>query len=271
MVTSSRGIAVLLSIGTAVLLSIGTAVLLSIGLVAGVGTARAGDDLRTHQVQIETRIVETSLDFARELGVRFRAFDEDGAATSGRSTPSGVPWIATLPRFAPFVLADDTPPSRGGKLTTGEGEPARIPVEPDAGSELTLTPLLLDDGRLQLDLQVGLPVGGASGAAGPPPELRRVRTTVTLPDGGSLAIGGLGDVASERDAGRLPVLGRIPLLGRLFGSDEGTAQETHLMVFITPTLIQEDGSSGRPRWSSPPGRPDGTSRERVYRPQPDSQ
>jgi len=240
-----------------------------IGLLTGPGTAPAGEDLLTKQVQIETRIVETRIDFADDLGVRFRAFGEDAAEASGRTAPSGGPWIATLPRFAPFSLADDSRLLSEAKLTTREEEPARISVEQDAGNELTVTPALLDDGRLQLDLQIGLPAGAA--AASPSLELRRVRTTVTVPDGGSFAIGGLGDAASERDAGRLPGLGRIPLLGRLFRSDEGKAQETHLMVFITPTLIQEDGSSGPPRWSSPPGRPDGTSRERVYRPRPDAQ
>ncbi|HKJ25042.1 MAG TPA: type II and III secretion system protein [Myxococcota bacterium] len=240
----------------------GLAVVVFLALVAGGTTARAGDETAL-QVQLQVRFIEATDHFARDVGVDFRGFKDDAFVRG--AAPSGKPWVATRPDFAAFALADDARIVREPKLVTGDGEPASIAVEAGRGTDLRLTPQISDDGTISLEVEVGLP---SPADATPTPGLHRARTTVSLPDGGTFAIGGLTNDSDT--SGGVPMLHRIPLLGRLFRHDESESQVRQLVIFVTPTLLDADGGSHAPHWSSPPGRPDGVSRERIYRPRPDS-
>ena len=66
---------------------------------------------------------------------------------------------------------------------------------------------------------------------------RKIRTTVTLRDGGSVLLGGL--ISSTSSAGEqgVPVLGRLPLLGNLFKTETNAQDRTELMVMIIPYVL----------------------------------
>ena len=68
-------------------------------------------------------------------------------------------------------------------------------------------------------------------------ELTQLATTVSVPDRGTLLLGGqtlMGEV--ERESG-VPVLSKIPFLKRLF-TNRGTAKDEQvLLVLIKPTII----------------------------------
>jgi general secretion pathway protein D len=64
-----------------------------------------------------------------------------------------------------------------------------------------------------------------------------VRTTVTVPDGGTLLLGGqtiAGEL--EREAG-VPVLSKIPFLKRLFTNRSTAKDEQVLLILVKPTII----------------------------------
>ena len=64
-----------------------------------------------------------------------------------------------------------------------------------------------------------------------------VRTTVTVPDGGTLLLGGqtlAGEI--EREAG-VPVLSKIPFLKRLFTNRSTAKDEQVLPILVKPTII----------------------------------
>ncbi|MGB7158913.1 MAG: hypothetical protein WBD40_12645, partial [Tepidisphaeraceae bacterium] len=68
-------------------------------------------------------------------------------------------------------------------------------------------------------------------------ETTQVRTTVTVPDGGTLLLGGqtlAGEV--EREAG-VPVLSKIPFLKRLFTNRSMAKDEQVLLILVKPTII----------------------------------
>jgi hypothetical protein len=67
---------------------------------------------------------------------------------------------------------------------------------------------------------------------------RRARTTVELRDGQSFAIAGLLQADSTRLQDQLPWLGSVPVLGALFRSAQYLANETELVVLVTPYLIK---------------------------------
>ena len=67
---------------------------------------------------------------------------------------------------------------------------------------------------------------------------RRATTDVELRDGQSFAIAGLLDNISQEDRAAIPILSKIPIIGYLFRSKAERAEQTELMVLITPRLVQ---------------------------------
>ncbi|MHC4860416.1 MAG: hypothetical protein ACYTDY_10035, partial [Planctomycetota bacterium] len=68
-------------------------------------------------------------------------------------------------------------------------------------------------------------------------EIQRVRTTVTMPDGGILLLGGLKFMQEERQESTVPFLGKIPLLS-FFWSRKGTyVSQKNLIILIKAKII----------------------------------
>jgi len=67
---------------------------------------------------------------------------------------------------------------------------------------------------------------------------RRAETVVELGDGQSFAIAGLLDNLSQVDRAAIPILGSLPIIGPLFKSRAKRAEQTELMVLITPRLVR---------------------------------
>jgi type II secretory pathway component GspD/PulD (secretin) len=71
-------------------------------------------------------------------------------------------------------------------------------------------------------------------------DIRKIETRVMIPSGHTLVLGGLvqDDVRSGNT--KVPVLGDLPVVGYLFRSDTKTRQKSNLLVFLTPTIVQEE-------------------------------
>jgi pilus assembly protein CpaC len=67
---------------------------------------------------------------------------------------------------------------------------------------------------------------------------RRAETDVELRDGQSFAIAGLLDNIRQDDSAAIPILSKLPVIGSLFKSKAERAEETELMVLITPRLVR---------------------------------
>jgi general secretion pathway protein D len=83
--------------------------------------------------------------------------------------------------------------------------------------------------------------GGTNNASGtiqqPILQITEVRTTVSVPDGGTLLLGGqtlAGEI--EREAG-VPVLSKIPFLKRLFTNRSMAKDEQVLLILVKPTIV----------------------------------
>lgn len=71
------------------------------------------------------------------------------------------------------------------------------------------------------------------------PQTRSAKTTVTVRDGETIIIGGLIDIKDSKITRKVPFLGDIPLLGNIFRKKEDEVNDTELIIFITPHLIEE--------------------------------
>jgi len=69
---------------------------------------------------------------------------------------------------------------------------------------------------------------------------RNMATHVMLPSGNTLVMGGLIQDTVNIDNTKVPLLGDIPVLGYLFRSDSKDRKNSDLVLFITPTIVQDE-------------------------------
>src|SRR5438552_2495515 len=71
-------------------------------------------------------------------------------------------------------------------------------------------------------------------------DIRKMETRVMIPSGNTLVLGGLiqDDVRNQNT--KVPILGDIPLIGLAFRSEAKQRQKGNLVIFITPTIVEDD-------------------------------
>lgn len=122
-------------------------------------------------------------------------------------------------------------------------------------------------------------------SAGPGLTTRRTATEFNVRAGETLVLSGLLSRKASTASDQLPLLGDLPLLGALFRSRRFQQDETELVVFVTPTLVDADTPAmvaqvekARTRWTaelgpSPfmgEGSPPVSARREPLQPKPDA-
>ncbi len=121
----------------------------------------------------------------------------------------------------------------------------------DVGIKLKLTPHVNPDGQILLDLNPSIEAIIDEGPADQPftPTIakREVSTTVTVPDGATVAITGLIRENRLKRAWKVPLLGDIPILGILFRGTSERIERTNLLIFVTPHIVTDITDANRMR------------------------
>jgi general secretion pathway protein D len=104
----------------------------------------------------------------------------------------------------------------------------------------------MNDTTIQLPVLGGGIVGGDSYTVPlPETEVSQIQTRVSVPDGGTLLLGGQKiSVEVEREAG-VPVLSKIPFIGRLFSNRSMVKDEKVLLILVKPTIILQDEAENK--------------------------
>lgn len=68
---------------------------------------------------------------------------------------------------------------------------------------------------------------------------RQAKTVISLPSGSTAVIGGLMRDDTIRVEQKIPLLGDLPIVGRLFRNNRDRSQKTNLLIFITPTVMED--------------------------------
>ncbi len=113
----------------------------------------------------------------------------------------------------------------------------------EAGITLEISPSISASRYLRLDLTLVVSTFTGSfqtTSTIPPPRItRELTTTVNVPDGDTMVVGGIiTDNLTETRRG-IPWLSDIPLLGYLFSNDSRTNQTTTLYFFVTPHILHD--------------------------------
>lgn len=69
---------------------------------------------------------------------------------------------------------------------------------------------------------------------------QELNTTVTVPNGSTVVLGGLITTEKNRSISGVPLLSRIPLLGYLFRSTSDSVERSELIVMIQPTVVESN-------------------------------
>ena len=112
----------------------------------------------------------------------------------------------------------------------------------EAGTTIEVTPRISENDHLVLDYVVTLNSFTGSGGAGVPPprQTDEIRSTVTIPDGHTIIVGGLNRQNTSWDRNGIPVLERIPILRELTGVENDSKSRTTLFVFLRPVILRDD-------------------------------
>jgi general secretion pathway protein D len=111
----------------------------------------------------------------------------------------------------------------------------------DTGVILHVTPRVNSSGGVELDIEQEVSdvvPTTTSTIDSPTIQQRRIKSSVSVHDGGTIALGGLIRDRQSRGKSGIPILSDIPVLGTLFGTRTNTGDRTELLVLITPHVVR---------------------------------
>jgi general secretion pathway protein D len=181
-----------------------------------------------------------------QIGALVKALRGDARANM-LSNPS----IVTLDhKEAEFKVVQEVPFLTGQYTNTGTGggsqptNPFQTIERKDVGLILTVTPHVNEGSSVRLDLkqEVSSIAPGVQGASDLITNKRELTTSVMVPDGGLLVLGGLTSEETGESMQGVPGLSRIPLLGNLFKSRASKHTKRNLMIFLRPRILRDEAT-----------------------------
>jgi general secretion pathway protein D len=113
----------------------------------------------------------------------------------------------------------------------------------DAGITLEISPSISASRYLRLDISLivsNFTGSFSSNSTIPPPRVtREMKTTVNVPDGDTMVIGGVISDSAQKTRIGMPWLADLPLVGALFRRDSDTNSRTTLYFFVTPHILRD--------------------------------
>lgn len=134
--------------------------------------------------------------------------------------------------------------------TTGVANPL-VTYDP-AGIILTVTPRISPEGQIVMEViaeksaftGAGVPIftDATTGNVieSPIKDITTALTSVKVPDGQTIVVGGMITKSEDVLTSKVPYLGDIPLVGNLFRYDSRQHRRTELLIFLTPRIIRGD-------------------------------
>ena len=222
-------------------------------------------DTETRQVSIEVKMVTVNSNSMTELGINWSAMNggksivqktigsenkllvADYAGAAG-----GTDILATISSLIeenqaevvsrPHITTQDNEPaviSSGQQVPYVTFDESRNTVVEliDASTELTVTPHILSDDRILIDINVSRRSAEGVGIG-----LRisdeTAQVKMITSNGATAVIGGLRQMNETEQESGIPILQDIPLIGQIFKYTKREIRNTDLIIFITPRIVE---------------------------------
>ena len=177
-----------------------------------------------------------------QIGALVKALRGDGRANV-LSNPSVVTLDNTEAQFkvvqeVPFLTGQYT---NTGGTSSQPTNPFQTVERKDVGLILTVTPHINEGTavRLEIKQEVSAIASTVSGAVDLITNKRELTTSVLVPDGGLLVLGGLKEEETRESMQGVPGVSRIPVLGHLFKSRNAQRKKRNLMIFLRPIIMRD--------------------------------
>lgn len=173
---------------------------------------------------------------ANSLAAGIRALEQNGAlrvlAQPTLTAISGEEAKFLAGGEMPYYTFDDD----------GTGKLTKTVLFKPYGVELGFTPVVRSNGTIALKVNTSVSEPQADMSI----TKRQASTSVELPSGTTLAIGGLLEEKSSQQIEQFPWLGDIPILGALFRSRDFQTEQTELVILVTPYLVAPSPANSIP-------------------------
>ncbi|MGE4327795.1 MAG: type II and III secretion system protein family protein [Pseudodonghicola sp.] len=220
------------------------------------------------QVNLQVKIAEVSRTISDDLGFSINGSGSHGGFSSPISDISNGFALSVTPgsgnvnfllnalsqRGLVSILSEPNLTARSGetaKFLAGGQIPYRVGTDNNDtttvqlqpyGVELEFTPVVLDGGRIEVELVTKVSEIDTSKTessdVGPALTERSASTTVEVGSGQAFAIAGMFQSGAQQALGGLPGLVDLPIIGALFRSSSFSRGETELVVIVTPYLVE---------------------------------
>ncbi len=113
---------------------------------------------------------------------------------------------------------------------------------------LTVTPNITPDGQIIMDVKINKdnPIDcTVNSLTTKCISTKQLRTQAMVEDGGTLIVGGIYEEENSNTLNKVPLLGDIPIVGNLFKSRARSEVRRELLIFITPRIMDNTGSTLR--------------------------
>ncbi len=120
-----------------------------------------------------------------------------------------------------------------------EDNDKQIQVErEEVGIKLKIQPKVNKDGQITTSIEPEVSsVMELVGGYVPRTKVRKITSTVTVPEGKKIIVGGLLNSTTTNTTNKVPLLGDIPFIGKLFQHTSQSMEKTDLIIEITPTIV----------------------------------
>lgn len=220
-------------------------------------------DVPPKQIMFEAEIVELTSTSIKDLGVKWNwgsfpgtgtgsgdlpgilklnggnffnyRIDIDALITEGKAKILANPRIAALDGQTAKILIGDRLPVETSTVVNGVQQFNINYI--DVGIKLEITPRVNDDGIITTYIRPEVSSNLRTDAKNPSIRTREAETMLRVSNGQTIVIGGLKQTLNKTDVSKIPLLGDLPILGQLFKKKTQQNEETELVIFITPKIM----------------------------------
>jgi general secretion pathway protein D len=164
----------------------------------------------------------------------YTANNKRAVISSGTRVPYAQTTLSNLTNGTAGVISSSN--TSAVSATVGyEDVLLRLEVIPliNSNNEVTLKIAQINDSVIS---QVSV----SPGTTAPEIASQRLTTTVTIPSGATVVLGGLIQDKVNKNSNGIPYLMDVPYLGNLFKFTMNTRERDELLVFIQPTVVNDD-------------------------------
>ncbi len=108
-----------------------------------------------------------------------------------------------------------------------------------ANLSLKVTPQITPDDHVNMKVDISNDSIGNPTNAGPIIDTNKITTQALVENGGTVVIGGVYTLDTNKSTSKVPLLGDIPVLGWFFKATNNAEDKKELLIFITPKILKD--------------------------------